>query len=117
MTQIKEVYLTDKGNDYAESYFDIDELYSSESWELNRHINLALRAHYLYRKNFDYVVQDDEIKLLDNRTGRVLEGTRLQSGIHQAIETKEKVKRLRKVERWAQSPIRVYLTCFRKSQE
>ncbi len=89
----KEVYLTDKGNDYAESYFDIDELYSSESWELNRHINLALRAHYLYRKNFDYVVQDDEIKLLDNRTGRVLEGTRLQSGIHQAIETKEKVKK------------------------
>ncbi|HEM2729038.1 TPA: accessory Sec system translocase SecA2 [Streptococcus suis] len=89
----KEVYLTDKGNDYAESYFDIKDLYTSESWELNRHINLALRAHYLYRKNFDYVVQDDEVKLLDNRTGRVLEGTRLQSGIHQAIETKEKAKK------------------------
>ncbi|HFI0176590.1 TPA: accessory Sec system translocase SecA2 [Streptococcus suis] len=89
----KEVYLTEKGNDYAESYFDVKELYSSESWELNRHINLALRAHYLYRKNFDYVVQDDEVKLLDNRTGRVLEGTRLQSGIHQAIETKENVKK------------------------
>ncbi|HEM5489556.1 TPA: accessory Sec system translocase SecA2 [Streptococcus suis] len=89
----KEVYLTEKGNDYAESYFDIKDLYTSESWELNRHINLALRAHYLYRKNFDYVVQDDEVKLLDNRTGRVLEGTRLQSGIHQAIETKEKVKK------------------------
>ncbi|MGV3312083.1 accessory Sec system translocase SecA2 [Streptococcus suis] len=89
----KEVYLTDKGNDYAEHYFAEESIYNADNWELNRHINLALRAHYLYKKNHDYVVQDDEVKLLDNRTGRVLEGTRLQSGIHQALETKENVKK------------------------
>lgn len=88
----KEIYLTAQGNAYAEEYFDIDDLYSGSHWELNRHIQLALRAHYLYRKNIDYLVRENEIQLLDHRTGRVLEGTRLQSGIHQAIETKEKVK-------------------------
>ncbi|MCI5871744.1 MAG: accessory Sec system translocase SecA2, partial [Streptococcus sp.] len=87
------VYLTSKGSRYADEYFDIDDLYSNKNFELNRHINLALRAHNLYKKNKDYVVEDDEVKLLDIRTGRILEGTRLQSGIHQAIETKEKVKK------------------------
>lgn len=89
----KVVYLTSKGSRYADEYFDIDDLYSNKNFELNRHINLALRAHNLYKKNKDYVVEDDEVKLLDIRTGRILEGTRLQSGIHQAIETKEKVKK------------------------
>ena len=89
----KAVFLTAKGSRYAEKYFDVPNLYDDAYFELNRHINLALRAHHLYKKDVDYVVMDDEVKLLDNRTGRVLEGTRLQSGIHQAIETKEHVKR------------------------
>lgn len=89
----KVVYLTEKGNRYAEEFFDIADLYEERSFELNRHINLALRAQHLYQKDVDYVVMDDEVKLLDNRTGRILEGTRLQSGIHQAIETKEGVKK------------------------
>ena len=88
----KIVYLTNKGVDYAEEFFDIDDLFSNQYFELNRHINLALRAHHIYKKNRDYVV-DEEVKLLDNRTGRILEGTRLQSGVHQAIETKEKVNK------------------------
>lgn len=88
----KVVYLTDKGADYAQIFFEIDDLYSEASRELYRQIMLALRAHKLYKKDYDYVVVDDEVKLLDNRTGRVLEGTRMQSGIHQAIETKEGVK-------------------------
>lgn len=87
------VYLTHKGIQYAQDYFDIEDLYDQRYWELNRHINLALRSHYLFRRNYDYVVQDNEVKLLDNKTGRVLEGTRLQTGIHQAIETKENVKK------------------------
>ncbi|MBL3715488.1 accessory Sec system translocase SecA2 [Lactococcus garvieae] len=89
----KAVYLTVKGGHYAENYFNIPNLYDSSYFELNRHINLALRAHHLYKKDVDYVVVDNEVKLLDNRTGRILEGTRLQSGIHQAIETKEGVKK------------------------
>lgn len=88
----KTVYLTPKGSQYAQSYFDIEDLYAFENYELNRHINLALRAHHLFEKDVDYVVVDNEVKLLDNATGRIMEGIRLQSGIHQAIETKEGVK-------------------------
>ncbi|HGA0161219.1 TPA: accessory Sec system translocase SecA2 [Streptococcus agalactiae] len=87
----KIVYLTEKGVSYAKQYFNISELYNDEYWELNRHINLALRAHYLYKRDYDYVVKNNEVKLLDNATGRVMEGTKLQSGIHQAIEAKEDV--------------------------
>lgn len=87
----KAVFLTKDGIRYAEEYFDVPNLYDDAYFELNRHINLALRAHHLYKKDVDYVVADEEVQLLDNRTGRVLEGTRLQSGIHQALETKEGV--------------------------
>lgn len=87
----KIVYLTEKGVSYAKQYFNISELYNDEYWELNRHINLALRAHCLYKRDYDYVVKNNEVKLLDNATGRVMEGTKLQSGIHQAIEAKEEV--------------------------
>lgn len=87
----KAVFLTKAGINYAQAYFDVPDLYGADYFELNRHINLALRAHHLYKKDVDYVVEVQEVKLLDNRTGRVLEGTRLQSGIHQALETKEGV--------------------------
>ncbi|UUM58290.1 accessory Sec system translocase SecA2 [Streptococcus suis] len=87
----REVYLTEQGMAAAEKYFAIEDLYDETAWELNRQINLALRAHYIYRRDYDYIVHDDEVKLLDNRSGRILEGTRLQSGIHQAIESKEGV--------------------------
>ncbi|WP_132996491.1 accessory Sec system translocase SecA2 [Streptococcus agalactiae] len=87
----KIVYLTEKSVSYAKQYFNISELYNDEYWELNRHINLALRAHCLYKRDYDYVVKNNEVKLLDNATGRVMEGTKLQSGIHQAIEAKEDV--------------------------
>ncbi|HHS2636076.1 TPA: accessory Sec system translocase SecA2 [Streptococcus agalactiae] len=87
----KIVYLTEKGVSYAKQYFNISELYNDEYWELNRHINLALRAHCLYKRDYDYVVKNNEVKLLDNATSRVMEGTKLQSGIHQAIEAKEDV--------------------------
>lgn len=87
------VYLLEAGMNWAETFFNVADIYHSDSVELNRHINLALRAKHLYQKGIDYVVQDEEVKLLDNRTGRILERTRLQSGIHQAIETKEGVSR------------------------
>lgn len=89
----KEVYLKTSGIDEAERFFAISDLYDNAYWEINRHINLALRAHTLYRKNIDYLVQEDEVILLDQQTGRTLEGMRMQSGIHQALETKEKVKK------------------------
>ncbi len=91
-TDDKLIFLRPSGVTYAQDYFEVDDLYDPRYFELNRHINLALRAQHLYQRDVDYVVQDDKVELLDNRTGRVLDGTRLQSGIHQALETKEGVK-------------------------
>lgn len=87
------VWLTDEGVAYAERYFGIEGFYEAENFELNRHVILALKAHITMERNKDYVVTEKgEISLLDNSTGRVLPGMKLRGGIHQAIETKEKVK-------------------------
>lgn len=86
------VWLKDSGIDKAERFLGVDNLYALELSEYARHIQLALQAHFLYQLNQDYVVQDGKVKLLDQRNGRVLEGTQLQSGSHQAIEAKEKVE-------------------------
>lgn len=85
------VWLTDEGIDKCETFLRVDELYSDENFELVRHINLALRAHALFKKDDDYVVRDEEVKLVDSSTGRILEGTRLQAGQHQALDVKENV--------------------------
>ena len=91
-----EVWLTSKGILAAESFLDLEHLFSKENQELVRHLNLALRAHKLYKKDKDYVVRqgdkEEEVVLLDRATGRLLEMTRLQGGQHQAIEAKEHVK-------------------------
>ena len=90
-----EVWLTSKGILAAESFLDLEHLFSKENQELVRHLNLALRAHKLYKKDKDYVVRqgdkEAEVVLLDRSTGRLLEMTRLQGGQHQAIEAKEHV--------------------------
>ena len=87
------VWLTDEGVAYAERYFRINGFYEAENFELNRHVTLALKAHFTMERNKDYVVTEKgEISLLDNSTGRVLPGMKLRGGIHQALETKEKVQ-------------------------
>lgn len=86
-----EVWLTQKGIDEANKYFATKQLFTSDEHHRNlvRHINLALRAHTLYRKNKDYLVDAGEIKLIDKREGRILEMTKMQAGQHQALEAKE----------------------------
>lgn len=87
------VWLTDKGIEYAQRYFRIENLYSKENFDVLRHVVLALRAHYLMEKDVDYVVTDSgEIVLLDKSTGRKMNGMKLRGGSHQAIEEKERLK-------------------------
>lgn len=87
------VWLTDKGIEYAQRYFRIENLYSKENFDVLRHVVLALRAHYLMDKDVDYVVTDSgEIVLLDKSTGRKMKGMKLRGGSHQAIEEKERLK-------------------------
>lgn len=86
-----EVWLKSSGMDAAEQLFLLENLYDVSRTELIRHITLALKAHKTVERDKDYVVSEDSIKLVDLANGRLLEGTRLQGGLHQAIEEKEKV--------------------------
>jgi len=88
----KEIWLTKQGIDKASNYFKVHHLYDEINFDLVRIINLSLRAKYLFDYNLDYLVSNGEIVLIDRITGRMLPGTKLQSGLHQAIEAKEDVE-------------------------
>ena len=87
-----EVWLTKQGAKEAESFFGIDHLYNEKNAVFARHIAYAMRAHKLYTKDKDYVIRGNEMVLVDRGSGRLLEQTKLQGGLHQAIEAKEHVK-------------------------
>lgn len=86
------VNLTEKGADKAEATFGIDNLYDVENSTLLHFINQSLRANYAMRKDVDYVVQDGEIVIVDQFTGRLMKGRAYSEGLHQAIEAKEGVR-------------------------
>lgn len=88
----KEIWLTEQGIQAANHYFDVENIYEEGYFDLVRNINLALRAKFLFDSNLDYFIQNGEIVLIDRITGRMLPGTKLQSGLHQAIEAKEDVE-------------------------
>ncbi len=88
----KAVWLTKKGIQYAETFFQIDNFYSEEHFEINRHVTLALRAHTLFRKGEAYMLSNQELLLLDGSSGRLMKGVKLRGGQHQALEVKEKLE-------------------------
>ncbi|MGI5950140.1 preprotein translocase subunit SecA, partial [Peptoniphilus sp.] len=81
--------LTDKGIEKAEKYFGVDNLADAENMELSHHINQALKAAGNMKRDVDYVVNDGEIIIVDEFTGRLMYGRRYSEGLHQAIEAKE----------------------------
>lgn len=85
----RNVQLTDEGISKAEKFFNIENLYDLSNVSLTHHINLALRAHVVMRRDTDYVVQDGEVVIVDQFTGRLMKGRRYSDGLHQAIEAKE----------------------------
>ncbi len=86
------VWLTKKGIQYAETFFQIENFYGEEFFEINRHVNLALRAHTSFKNGEAYVVSDGELLLLDGETGRMMKGVKIRGGQHQALEVKEKLE-------------------------
>ncbi|MBR0401428.1 MAG: preprotein translocase subunit SecA [Lachnospiraceae bacterium] len=88
----KAVMLTANGVKKVEEYFKIPNFSDPENLEIQHNINLALRANYLMFRDQDYVVQDDQVLIVDQFTGRIMPGRRFSDGLHQAIEAKEKVK-------------------------
>ena len=88
----KTVNLTQQGVEKVEKYFHIENLADAENLEIQHNIILALRANYLMFRDKDYVVKDDEVLIVDEFTGRIMNGRRYSDGLHQAIEAKEHVQ-------------------------
>ena len=89
----KSVTITEKGAEKAERFFGIANLADIENADLNHHIQQALKAHELFKRDEDYIVSNDgEILIVDEFTGRLMNGRRYSDGLHQAIEAKEHVK-------------------------
>ncbi len=88
----KSVSLTAEGIEKAEKYFNVENLADPDNLQIQHHINNALRANYTMFKDSNYVVNDDEIIIVDEFTGRLMPGRRYSDGLHQAIEAKEGVE-------------------------
>lgn len=87
----KSVQITESGSKKAESFFGVENIADIENAELNHHIQQALKAHFIFKRDNDYIVQDNEIIIVDEFTGRLMIGRRYSEGLHQAIEAKERV--------------------------
>ena len=88
----RSITLTDEGAHKCEKAFHINNLYDINNTALVHHINLALKANYFMKNDVDYVVQDGEVVIVDQFTGRLMKGRAFSEGLHQAIEAKEHVK-------------------------
>lgn len=88
----KSASLTQKGIKKAEDFFGLDNFNDLDNSTLVHHVNQALRAHGIMKKDIDYIVKDGEVLIVDEFTGRIMYGRRYNNGLHQAIEAKEHVK-------------------------
>ncbi|MEI6805852.1 MAG: preprotein translocase subunit SecA [Myxococcaceae bacterium] len=86
------VMLTETGNEKAEKLLEVENLYDPVNIETLHHLNQALRAHSIYKRDIDYVIEHGEVVIVDEHTGRLMHGRRWSDGLHQAIEAKENVK-------------------------
>jgi preprotein translocase subunit SecA len=88
----KTVVLTEEGVARVESLLKVQNLYEPGNIEIVHHVNQALKAHTLFKRDVDYMVKDGEVIIVDEFTGRLMPGRRYSDGLHQALEAKEKVK-------------------------
>ena len=86
------VALTEEGIRKVEDYFKLTELYANHNLQILHYVENSLKANYIFKKDVDYVVEEDQIVLVDQFTGRLMYGRQLTDGLHQAIEAKERVE-------------------------
>ena len=86
------VVLTEEGVTRVEGFLKVQNLYEPKNMEVLHHVNQALKAHTLFKRDVDYLVKDGEVIIVDEFTGRIMPGRRYSDGLHQALEAKEKVK-------------------------
>ena len=108
------INLTDEGVTKTEEHFKIDNFSDPENMELNHHINQALKARFMMKKDVDYVVKDGEIIIVDEFTGRLMYGRRYSDGLHQAIEAKEGLKVKQESKTLATITIQNYFRMYQK---
>lgn len=110
----RSVQLTESGNDKVEKALGIPNLYAVEALNLLHHINQALRAHSLFKKDVDYVVKDGQVLIVDEFTGRILAGRRYSDGLHQALEAKESVEIEKETQTLAAITLQNYFRLYKK---
>ncbi|HAI87944.1 MAG TPA: preprotein translocase subunit SecA [Firmicutes bacterium] len=110
----RSVALTESGVERVERWLGVDNLFDEANIELTHHINAALRAKALMRRDRDYIVKDDEVLIVDEFTGRLMFGRRYSDGLHQAIEAKENVKVQRESQTLATITFQNYFRMYSK---
>ena len=108
------VLLTESGVDKVEAAFRIDNLFLVEHMQLLHHINQALRAHVLFKRDVEYVVSNNQVLIVDEFTGRILPGRRYSDGLHQAIEAKENVEIERESQTLASITLQNFFRLYKK---
>ncbi|BCS95950.1 protein translocase subunit SecA [Desulfoluna limicola] len=88
----RSVTLTDEGVQKAETKLNVENLFDPSNIEVLHHVNQGLKAHYAFKRDTDYIVKDGKVVIVDEFTGRLMEGRRYSEGLHQALEAKEKVR-------------------------
>jgi preprotein translocase subunit SecA len=88
----KNTMVTEEGWEKVEKLLGIDNIADPENWDLKHHVEVAVKAHHLYKRDVEYVVKDGEVLIVDEFTGRLMPGRRWSDGLHQAVEAKEGVK-------------------------
>ena len=110
----RSITVTEKGWEKVEQLLGIGNIADPENWELKHHVETAVKAHALYRRDVEYVVKDGEVIIVDEFTGRLMPGRRWSDGLHQAVEAKENVKIERENQTLATITFQNYFRMYKK---
>jgi len=110
----KTITVSDEGWEKVEKLLGIGNIADPENWDLKHHVETAVKAHALYRRDVDYVVKEGEVIIVDEFTGRLMPGRRWSDGLHQAIEAKEGVKVERENQTLATITFQNYFRMYKK---
>ncbi len=110
----KNTTITDEGWEKVEKLLGVENIADTENWALKHHVETAVKAHALYRRDVEYVVKDGEVIIVDEFTGRLMPGRRWSDGLHQAVEAKEGVKIERENQTLATVTFQNYFRMYKK---
>jgi preprotein translocase subunit SecA len=110
----KQIAITEEGIDKVEESLGVDNIYDDPSANFVHHLNAAIRAKELFKRDVDYLVADGEVKIIDEFTGRILDGRRWSEGLHQAVEAKERVKIKEESQTLATTTLQNYFRLYEK---